>query len=196
MITVTSELVRRQTCTCLRRLSSAAYARVLCFGHDASWMASVQQHHRIGYRPRLTTLCVTAFALGLAACGGQNASAVAHRPTHEYVARLSGSGEPHGGARRGRGFAVIALHGPAHQVCWRFTHLRGFTDATRASIHGDGKGAFGTLMVALSRSPRLRHQGCVAASAVVLRALAGDPAAYLVDLASVKYPGGAVLGRL
>ena len=142
---------------------------------------------------RLVMLCLVALPLGAGACGGASGKpAGAPPPTHEYVAKLSGSAAPNRGAVGGRGFVVIALRDPSHQVCWRFAHLHGFIDATTASIDA----GTGTTMVALSTAPRLHHRGCVSTNVAVLRAIAGDPAAYFVRIRSIAYPAGAVRGQL
>ena len=138
-------------------------------------------------------LCLVALPLGVGACGGTSAKpAGTPPPTHEYVAKLSGSAAAHRGARRGEGFAVIALHDPSRQVCWRFAHLHGFIDATTASIDA----GTGRTMVALSTAPRLHHRGCVSTNSAALTAIAGDPAAYFVSIRSTAYPAGAVQGQL
>lgn len=142
----------------------------------------------------LMLLCLVALPLVAGACGGSSGkSAGAPPPTHKYVARLSGSAAPHGGARGGTGFAVIALRDPSHRLCWRFAHLHGFKDATTASIDA---GRTGTTILALSVAPRLHHRGCVSANAALLRSIASDPAAYAVKVRSIAYPAGAVRGPL
>lgn len=135
---------------------------------------------------RLTLLCLIALQLGVGACGGSSPKpAGAAPPTHKYVATLSGNAAPRGGARGGRGLAVIALRVPSHQLCWRFADLHGFTEATAASIDADRTG---TTIVALSMAPRLHHRGCVSANAALLRAIATDPSACVVRVRSITYP--------
>ncbi len=142
---------------------------------------------------RLMASCL-ALPLGIAACGGSSGKhSGAPPPAHKYVARLSGSAVPHGGARGGSGFAVIALRASSHQVCWRFAHLHGFIGATTASIDA---ARTETTTLALSTAPRLHHRGCVSANPAVLKAIASDPAAYFVRVRSLDYPAGAVRGPL
>ena len=105
---------------------------------------------------------------------------------------LSGATGTPRGATGAVGAAVIAFHGDA-QVCWRFAHLHGFTDATSAHIQTGGRGS---VVVALSPGPRLHHQGCVAVSPTVSRKILARPAGYYVSVNSRQYEHGAVRAQL
>lgn len=152
-------------------------------------------------RGALLTCLAVGLAAGLVGCGGggtdHKSVAAAGAPSHKYVARLSGRGEPGGGAPAGRGFAIVALHDAAREVCWRFAHLHGFFEATSAAVHHRaGRSRSGPVEIALSAGPRLHHQGCTSASTRLLAALAGDPGAYYVNVESARYRHGAVRGAL
>lgn len=132
-------------------------------------------------------------------CGGSSASSTTakrrHRGVHTYRVKLSGTAETPHGAPRGKGRAVIALHGSS-KVCWRFTRLAGFTSATVAHIHRGAPGAAGAVVVPLSTAAKLHHRGCVTAPAAVIKAIEQNPAGYYVNIHSKQYPGGAVRAQL
>ncbi len=152
-----------------------------------------------------TALAVASF--GVAACGsGSTGTTSAHagagtlarvrsRPTRMYKVALSGRAEAARGAPQGRGFAIIAFHGPS-LVCWRFAHLHGFTAATGAGIVSGAAGRSGRTVVPLSSGPRLHHQGCVSISAATTKTIWSDPGGYYVNVVSTGYPRGAVRSQL
>jgi hypothetical protein len=78
-----------------------------------------------------------AVTLSLIGCGGSSSSpppsAVSSRPTTLYTLSMAGTAETPKGTPHGRGIAIIAFHG-ASTVCFRFSHLHGFLDATVAHI--------------------------------------------------------------
>jgi hypothetical protein len=110
--------------------------------------------------------------------------------------KLAGSAEVPKGAPKGSGSAVVTFHGKTLQVCWRFSHLHGFTGATFAHIHKGGKGASGPIVVPLSTGKTFLHKGCVKSSATLIKAMEKDPHGYYVNIHSKKYPGGAVRSQL
>lgn len=138
-----------------------------------------------------------AVTLSVAACGGSSAtpSAPSSRPTTLYTVSMTGAAETPKGAPHGRGVAIIAFHG-ASTVCFRFSHLHGFLDATVAYIHSGTTGHSGPVLVALSSGPKLHHRGCLAISPTVSRAIWKQPSAYYVNVHSLQYPGGAVRAQL
>lgn len=140
---------------------------------------------------------LVAVALGLAACGGSKgaASGAASRPTTLYKLSMRGAWETPKGAPHGGGVAIIAFHG-ASTLCFRFTHLRGFVDATVAHIHSGQLGHSGPVLVGLASGPKLHHRGCVAISPTVSRAIWKRPSAYYVNVHSRLYPSGAVRAQL
>lgn len=141
-------------------------------------------------------------AVSLVAAGCASAApsrpATAGPPSAKFIATLTGRGEPGGGAPHGTGIAVIALHDGAHEICWRFAHLHGFTAATRAQIRrvaGRGSGAV-VLGLASPRSPWLHHRGCVRAPASLMTAIMRQPRRFYVEVEAARFPAGAVRGRL
>lgn len=138
-----------------------------------------------------------AVTLSIAACGGTSAtpSTASSRPTTLYTVSMTGAAETPTGTPHGRGVAIIAFHG-ASTVCLRFSHLRGFLDATVAHIHSGTTGRSGPVLVALSSRPKLHHRGCLAISPTVSRAIWKQPSAYYVNVHSLQYPGGAVRAQL
>jgi hypothetical protein len=152
----------------------------------------------------LTSPVALAISLGLAACGGSNATpspgsssttGTRSRPTELYTVALTGTAETPRGAPHGQGVAIIALHG-ASRLCFRFAHLHGFVDATFATIQSGTAGHAGPVIVALSSGPKLHHRGCRAISPTVGQALAKGPSAYYVNVHSREYPAGAVRAQL
>jgi len=108
-------------------------------------------------------------------------------PLRVYRVLLTGRGETPHGAANGSGDAVIAIHSGS-VVCWRFAHLHGFLNATVAHIHAGRTGKSGTIVVPLSTGAHLHHQ--------VVKAIEDNPAAYYVNIHSLKYPAGAVRAQL
>jgi len=112
-----------------------------------------------------------------------------------YHLALSGTAEKPPGAPNGSGAAVIALHANL-TICWRFSHLRGFSDATVSHIHRGAAGTSGPIVVPLSTGSKLHHKGCVPTTAATIKAIERDPSAYYVNIHSKQYPGGAVRAQL
>lgn len=152
---------------------------------------------------------LAAVSLGLAACGSGTNTTAAHassrangraflsspRPLRIYRTTLSGTASRPLGSPNGTGVAIIALHRGA-VVCWRFSHLHGFTDATAASLHVGAKGSSGKAVVPLSTGRRLHHQGCVRTTAGLSNAINLNPSGYYVSIYSRQYPAGAVRAQL
>jgi hypothetical protein len=160
-------------------------------------------------RLKLLAPAVAAVALSVAACGsaspsttrrsapptGRTSILAASRPTRIYRVRLSEIAEHASGAPHGSGWAIIAFHGDA-MMCWRFAHLHGFVNARPAHLDLGAKGQAGSLIETLSTGPRLHHQGCVAISPAVTRAIWSNPSRYDVNIPSTKYAHGAVRAQL
>jgi hypothetical protein len=117
-------------------------------------------------------------------------------PSRTYRLKLAGTAEVPKGAPSGSGSAVVTFHGKTLEVCWRFSHLHGFSSATFAHIHKGAKGAAGAIVVPLSTAPTFRHKGCVKSSSTLIKAMEKNPHAYYVNIHSKKYQGGAVRSQL
>lgn len=162
-------------------------------------------------RSKLLVPCLAVTALGLAACGssskssgsgsGSSSTTSSSGAKHTgaapriYHLKLTGGAESPPGPPSGSGLAVIAFHGST-KVCWRFAHLRGFTNATFAHIHVGSPGKSGNIVIPLSTARKLHHKGCVRASPTVIKAIEKKPAGYYVNIYSTSYPGGAVRAQL
>lgn len=145
--------------------------------------------------------------LVIAGCGSSNASHPAsvrssggtagatRAPLRIFRVKLTGGSQTPPGAPNGVGAAVIAIH-RGSVVCWRFAHLHGFSDATQAQINTGASGRSGAVLVPLSTGPRLRHRGCVRATAAAVHAIDRDPAGHYLTIASAQYPAGAVRAEL
>lgn len=146
----------------------------------------------------ITIFALLGAASALSACGsgsGSGAGTVnAQRPSVEYVVRLSGATETP--PTRGIGYAIVALHDGAHQICYRFAHLHRFVEATDAHIDRGASKHSGPAVLSLSAGPRLHHRGCVSAASGLMSSIAADPAAYYVEIRSVANPHGAVRAQL
>jgi hypothetical protein len=138
----------------------------------------------------------------IAACGGSGSGSVSgsagalnsQRPSAEYVVRLSGTTESP--PTRGIGYAIVALHDGAHEICCRFAHLHRFVRATDAHIHRGNARKAGPVVLGLSVGTRLHHRGCVTARAALMSPIAADPSAYYVEIRSAANPHGAVRAQL
>ena len=153
-------------------------------------------------KPLIASLAVIGLAVtGCGASSSSSSSTAASRrsdrsaPSHIYRLRLTSAAERPPRAPNAIGDAVIALHGD-RKLCWRFSHLRGFSGATQAAIHVGSAGKSGNVLVALSTGPRLHHRGCVGVGASVVEAIASNPQRYYVNIQSVRYAGGAVRAQL
>jgi CHRD domain-containing protein len=149
-------------------------------------------------RPRPVTAAFAAtVAVGLMGCGsaGSPAAHAKSRPTQVYTAALRGNAEPNAGSPQGRGFAIIAFHGPT-TLCWRFSHLHGFATATHAAIYAGTSGRSGSLAIALTGPPRLHHRGCIRSPQATHAEIVRAPANYYVNVFAARYPRGAVRGQL
>ena len=156
-------------------------------------------------RSKLLAPSLAVLMLGVAGCGNSSRStnsptpssstAKRSRPAQIYRVALTGTAETQLGAPTGTGVAVIAFHGSS-TVCWRFAHLHGFTDATLAHIHLGTTRTSGKVVVPLSTGPRLHHQGCIRATATLVKAIEHNPRDYYVNVHSTTYPAGAVRAQL
>lgn len=154
---------------------------------------------------KLTLTCaLTASLLLLAACGHAgprsptrpDAGVSASRPSRKLVATLTGRTARFGGAPHGAGIAVIALHDAAHEICWRFAHLHGFTAATHAELRRGAGRDTDPVVLDLSSAPRLHHKGCERARPSLTEAIARQPDRFYVNVDAAGFPSGAVRGRL
>jgi CHRD domain len=154
---------------------------------------------------KLLMASLAAITLTAAGCGGSAASSSSGAadpgaslgvPDRIYRVKLSGSAERPPASRSAVGDALIALHDLAHELCWRFAHLHGFVAATSAHIHVGQAGTVGTVFVALSTGPHLHHRGCVVIGKRVITNIEKNPRGYYVNIASRRYPNGAVRAQL
>jgi hypothetical protein len=147
--------------------------------------------------PKLLVASLAVLVLGAAGCGSSSSpsSASSTRSVRIYRSVLTGMAEKPPGAPKGTGAAVIAFHGSS-LVCWRFTHLHGFINATVAHVNFGAKGKSGSVVVPLSTGPRMHHKGCVPISPALVKTIEHNPTDYYVNIHSMQYPGGAVRGQL
>jgi CHRD domain len=114
----------------------------------------------------------------------------------KFSAKLSGDNEVGGGDPDGSGTAAVKTRGT--EVCYdlKWTGV----DATMAHIHKGAAGANGDVVVPFfeAESPldATSKSGCVQAKESVVKAIAGNPANYYVNVHSPEFPKGAIRGQL
>ena len=111
----------------------------------------------------------------------------------EFEAYLLGKSEVPKGAPKGKGTAKITITGT--KVCWKFTGVRSLDKVTASHIHAGKAGKSGNVVVAFFAGP-LKMTGCVASTSATVKAIAKNPAAFYVNIHTVKYPAGAIRGQL
>jgi hypothetical protein len=157
-------------------------------------------------RSKLLGLGLAGLMVSVTACGSSSSSSASSPKPGVSTAKgggslriyrltLAGRAETPPGAPNGIGAAVIAFHGSS-TVCWRFSHLHGFINATLAHVHIGAKGTAGKVVVPLSTGPALHHRGCVPVNSRLVKAIEHNPHGYYVNVHSTKYPGGAVRAQL
>jgi len=104
-----------------------------------------------------------------------------------------GKSESPKGAAKGKGTAKITITGT--KVCWKFTGISGIDKVTASHIHAGKAGKSGNVVVAFFAGP-LKMTGCVASNAATVKAIEKTPAAFYVNIHTVKYPAGAIRGQL
>jgi hypothetical protein len=155
-------------------------------------------------RTKLLVASLTLPALAVLGCGASGASSPPAAPpganlgvpSHIYRVKLSGSREKPPGPGTAVGYAVIALHDSHHELCWRFAHLHGFTDATDAHIRVGPSVSTGHVFLTVSAGPRLHHRGCLSVTTNAMSKIEVNPSGYYVDVASVRYPNGVIRAQL
>jgi len=136
----------------------------------------------------ISLLVVIAAAVPAVALASHHASALKFEA---YMAGKSEAGTP--GAAKGKGTAKITITGT--KVCWKFTGIKGTDKVTASHIHAGKAGKSGNVVVAFFAGP-LKMTGCVASTSATVKAIAKNPAAFYVNIHTVKYPAGAIRGQL
>ena len=110
-----------------------------------------------------------------------------------FGATLLGKSEVPNGAPSGKGSATITITGT--KVCWKFTGVKGIDKVTASHIHIGKAGTSGNVVVAFFAGS-LKTTGCVASTSATVKAIEKNPAAFYVNVHTVKYPAGAIRGQL
>lgn len=109
---------------------------------------------------------------------------------------LTGAAEvPDAGDPDGKGSATVTVDKAKGQVCYALA-AEGIDAATMAHIHKGAAGAAGPPVVTLDPPANGKSEGCKAASAEVLDAIAANPADYYVNVHNAAFPKGALRGQL
>jgi hypothetical protein len=131
------------------------------------------------------------FALAAVLALGLMASAAAGAAT-VLKSRMTGAQivNDDGGAPRGVAQATLRLNAARHRICFDISFSGIGGKATAGYLRRGGPGQ-------LARSSATPASGCVRkVGSRTMRALAQHPAGHYVDLASARYPKGAVRGQL
>lgn len=104
---------------------------------------------------------------------------------------LAGKNETPKGAPTGKGTATVTFTGT--KVCWKFT-FNGIDKTTAAHIHKGKPGTAGPVVIPFGGT--FKSSGCTKASASLIKAILKNPSAYYVNIHTVKFPGGAIRGKL
>jgi hypothetical protein len=113
---------------------------------------------------------------------------------------LKGSNEV-GGAfpKNGKGTATVTVDMSKNKLCWSLS-VSGFKlPAIASHIHAGHAGKNGPIVVPFNTSPGKigKAVGCTTVkSSSLLKAIAGHPTSYYVNVHTTTYPGGAVRGQL
>ena len=134
-------------------------------------------------KKRMLVLAVIAAVFPAVALGGAAKNVVR--------ATLVGANEVPKGSPTGRGTATIDL--VPGKVCWALT-FKGIGTPAAAHIHKGKAGTAGPVVVPLGGA--FKANGCTAASAALVKAIAKTPGAYYVNIHTAKYPAGAIRGQL
>ena len=133
-----------------------------------------------------------AAGLAIAVLGFALPSLAAPAASVVLTAKLSGS-YLHA-APRGSGTAKVTFSGT--KVCWQFTY-KGIGKTMESGIHKAPPPAAGQRKHSvLPFTIKTTHHGCAQANPAQVAAIAANPGRYYVDIHSVKYPKGAIGGRL
>jgi hypothetical protein len=125
-----------------------------------------------------------------------------HSAAHTFVAIGVGANTatPAGGrvalatrlAGPGRGSATVTFTGA--RVCWTIRNLHGVGRPSAVTIRRGLAGRTGPVIVRLGHG--FRASGCAAIAAALGQAIAAQPRAFYVAVATHAHPGGAVRGQL
>lgn len=109
-------------------------------------------------------------------------------------AKLLGKNEVPKGSPTGSGLAVVHLNAANGTVCWSFAKVAKIDKPTAAHIHKGKPGTSGPVVVPFGAA--YKAKGCTKAPKTLISAIEEHPAAYYVNIHTVKYPAGAIRGAL
>jgi hypothetical protein len=142
---------------------------------------------------------VAALALGATAligtAGGEQGRAAATTDVG-LVATLTGSAEPSGGDRDGRGAAYVLI--TSTKICYGVV-VNSVAKPTAAHIHRGRAGVDGPIVLPLKTPTAGNHGqsgGCVSGTATLRSQLKSTPTQFYVNVHNTAFPNGAVRGQL
>lgn len=141
----------------------------------------------------LLALSVSAMTLGACATVEETvAEAVAEtrRATLDNAQLVGMRGDSDGYAR-----VELTVSDELDQVCYDLNDTRNLDEITGISIHRGAYGQNGPAVLTLRRSNQGGFKSCVSRSEWLEDSMERNPAAYYVQLATSRYPNGAIRGQ-
>ena len=93
-----------------------------------------------------------------------------------------------------KGKVELTLNAKTGKVCWEFKLAKIDGKPTQAHIHKGKAGVAGNVVVPLGAN--YKRQGCTSAAKSLVKAIAGHPGVYYVNVHNAKHPAGAMRGQL
>jgi hypothetical protein len=135
-----------------------------------------------------------ALAVGvLLAVGSAVVASAAAVPT--YTVHLTGSQEIPKGSPKGKGTFLYQLKTTSGRLCYSLK-WSGIGTPFAAHVHKGARGTDGSVVIPLSTSTPVAHNGCVKVKKSLLLAIKNKPGDYYVNVHTMKYMGGAIRGQL
>jgi hypothetical protein len=108
---------------------------------------------------------------------------------------MTGGQEIPKGSPKGKGTFLYQLKTNTGRLCYSLK-WSGIGRPVAAHVHKGARGTDGPVVVPLSMSAPVAHNGCVKVSKSLLLAIKSKPGDYYVNVHTMKYPGGAIRGQL
>jgi hypothetical protein len=145
---------------------------------------------------------VAALALGLVAtaCGSDDDGGGTPDTTSSrqvvFNVNLTGAAEAPGpGSADGRGIARITVDPQGDEVCFEVSTTN-LADVTAAHIHEGRAGTAGPIAVTLTTPQDGKSEGCVPATASIVKAIASGERSFYVNVHTTEFPDGAIRAQL
>ena len=134
------------------------------------------------------------FAVGVLIAVG-SAVAASGATVQTYTVHMTGSQEIPKGSPNGTGTFRYQLMTSSGQLCYSLS-WSGIDTPFAAHVHKGAQGTDGPVVIPLSTSAPVAHQGCVKVKKSLLAAIQKKRSDYYVNVHTKKYQGGAIPGQL